>query len=98
MKTTTTTTNPPHTRRTQHIPPAPTVSPPQLEGGWQVRRSPELSTPPPCPHGYCTRLLTTTTITIIISNNIMQRNSNKEPWSWTYMNSSSRAVYQSPTQ
>ncbi|KAF1395616.1 hypothetical protein PFLUV_G00013450 [Perca fluviatilis] len=86
MKTTTTTPIQQHTRHTPPTHPAPMVSLPQPEERWQVWRSPELSTRPPCRHDYCTRLLTITTFTIIISNSIMQRNSSKEPWSWTYMN------------
>lgn len=66
MKTTTATSIPPHTRHTQHTHLAPMVSLPQLEGEGQVWRTPELFTPPPCPHDYCILLLTTTTI---ISNN-----------------------------
>lgn len=83
MKTTITTPIPLPTSHTRRTHPAPMVSLPQPEGAGRGWRSPELSIPPPCRHGYCTQLPTITTITI--SKRIMGRNSSKAPWSWTCM-------------
>lgn len=89
----TTTTTPPHTRRTRHTRLASTVSLPQPGAGPWAWRSPELSTLPPY-HDYCTLLptiitLTTTSTTSSSSTStITQSSSSKEPWSWTSMNRS----------
>lgn len=83
MKTSTAALTSPRIRRTRRTLRAATVSLLRLAVG--VRRSSEPFTPQLCRLNYCTQLLTTTRIIIILtSNSTMRRNSSKEPWSWTY--------------